>query len=231
MVTAVDQPALQRLLLVPAEFAQRAREGRVVVAGVELGLALIGHELAGRERQFRFGDQVLAAELHRVECEVTRHHVEQPLAEEVRLEAAGRPHGADRGLVGHQDIDREGDVADAVWARQELRRLGGNDAAVGADVGAHVAVDVAPHPEDRTVARAGDLDVAIDLARVVGRHQVLAAILDPLHRPAGETSRERDEKILRIELAAHAEATADIGLQHVDVGSRQCRASAPESGG
>ena len=68
----------------------------------------------------------------------------------------------------------------------------------------------------RALARARNLEVAVDFARVIGRHQVLAAILDPFDRAADMAGRERDEKILGIELAAHAEAAADIELDHVD---------------
>ena len=218
MVAAVDQPTLQRLLLRPADLAQHALEGRVIVAGVEVGLALVGHELAGRERQLGLGDQVLAAEVHGIEAEITRHHVDEALAEEVGLEPAGRADGADRRLAGHQRFDGDGDVADSIGAGQELRGLRRHHAAVGADIGAHVAVDVAAQAEDVAVARAGDLDVAIDLARVIGRHQVLAAVLDPFHRAADVAGRERDQEILGIELAAHAEAAADVGLDHVDGG-------------
>ena len=73
------------------------------------------------------------------------------------------------------------------------------------------------HGENRAVAPARDLHLAIDLARVVGRDQMLAAILDPFHRPADEPRRERDQKILGIELALDAEAAADVDLDHVDV--------------
>jgi len=41
MITAVDQLALQRLVAVPADLRKRALERRVVVAGVEFGLALV----------------------------------------------------------------------------------------------------------------------------------------------------------------------------------------------
>ncbi len=51
---------------------------------------------------------------------------------------------------------------------------------------------------------------------MIDRHQVFAAVLGPLHRPADMPRRERDEKILRIELAARAEAAADVVLDHVD---------------
>ena len=94
--------------------------------------------------------------------------------------------------------------------------LGRYDTAIGADIGAHVAVDVAAQAEDGAIARARDLEVAVDLARVIGRHQMLAAILDPFDRAADMAGRERDEEILGIELAAHAEAAADVELDHVD---------------
>ena len=91
VVASVDQPALQRLLLGPADLAQRPLERGVVVAGVEVGLTLVGHELAGRERQFGLADQIPAAEFHRIEAEIARHDVEQALAKEIRLEPPGRP--------------------------------------------------------------------------------------------------------------------------------------------
>ena len=50
------------------------------------------------------------------------------------------------------------------------------------------------------------------LARVVRGHEVLGAILDPLHGAAEPLRRERDQDVLGIELAAHAEAAADVDL-------------------
>src|SRR5213075_2200470 len=51
---------------------------------------------------------------------------------------------------------------------------------------------------------------------MIRRDHMLASILDPFHRLAELARGERDEKVLRIELAAHAERAADIGLDHVD---------------
>ena len=82
----------------------------MIVAGVEVGLALVGHELAGRERQLGLADQVLAAEVHGIEAEITGDHVDEALAEEVRLEPAGRTDGADRRLARHQRFDGDGDA-------------------------------------------------------------------------------------------------------------------------
>ena len=48
--------------------------------------------------------------------------------------------------------------------------------------------------------------------------EMLAAVLDPFHRPADQARRERNQEIFRIELALDAEAAADIDLDHVDVG-------------
>ena len=56
----------------------------------------------------------------------------------------------------------------------------------------------------------------IDVARVIGRDQMLAPVLDPFHRPADGLRCERNEEILRIELAAHAEGAADVALDHGD---------------
>ncbi len=164
LIAAVDEPALQRLLCLPVDLGERTLEGRMVVAGVEISLAFVGHELAGCERKLRLGNQVLAAEVHRIEAEVARDDVEQPLAEEIGLEPPGRTQGADRGLAGDQRLDAEGHVPDAIGTRQELRSLGRHHAAIGADIGAHVGIDVAAQAEDRAVARAGDLKIAVDLA-------------------------------------------------------------------
>ena len=88
--------------------------------------------------------------------------------------------------------------------------------AVGADVGAEIDRAAAAQAEDLAVAVAGDLQLAFGVAGVIGREQVLAAVLDPFHRPAERPRRERDQEILRIEFAAHAEAAADVGLDHGD---------------
>ena len=51
---------------------------------------------------------------------------------------------------------------------------------------------------------------------MIARHQVLAAVLDPLDRASDEARRERNQKILRIELAACAKAAAHVVFHHAD---------------
>ena len=148
--------------------------------------------------------------------EILRHHVEEALAEEIGLEPAGTAIGADRRLVGELQLDVDVDVRDAIGPRHELRDVARADRAVGAHIGADVDIGVPAQAEDGAVAGAGDLHVAFRLARMVHAHEVLAAVLRPLHGPAGVARRERDEEILRVELAARAEAAADVVLHDLD---------------
>ena len=110
------------------------------------------------------------------------------------------------------------DVRHAVGAGQHLRGVARRRHAVGADIGAEIGGAAPAQREDGAVARAGDLQLAFGIAGVVGGDQVLAAVLDPFHRAVEPARRERDQEVLRIEFAAHAEAAADVGLDHGDGG-------------
>ena len=225
MVAPVHQTALQRLLPRPADLAHGALERSVIIAGIELGLAFKRHQLAGSEGQLGLGNEILAAKRDGIEAEIARHHVKQPLAEEIRLEAPGRPHGAHGRLAGHVHVDGNGNVADAIRAGQKLRRFRRHHSPAGTDIGSHVAMDVTAQRKDDALAGGGDLEVAVHLARVVGGDEVLAAILDPLDRPADMTRCERNEEVLGIKFAADAKPSADIDFDQVDrvFGHRQHR--------
>ena len=58
------------------------------------------------------------------------------------------------------------------------------------------------------------------LARMVRRHQVLAAVLDPFHRTIESERGETDEHVLRVEFAADAEAAADMAFVQMYGGGR-----------
>ena len=63
---------------------------------------------------------------------------------------------------------------------------------------------------------------AVDLvARMVGGDEMLAPVLDPLDRPAEAERGERHEHVLRVELAADAEAAADMALVEMEPLERQ----------
>ena len=108
------------------------------------------------------------------------------------------------------------DVRHPVGAGQHLRGVARRRHAVGADIGAEIGRARAAQAADGAVALAGDLQLAFGVAGVVRRDQVLAAVFDPFHRAVELSRRERDQEILGIELAAHAEAAADVGLDHGD---------------
>ena len=216
MVAPANELALQLRLLRPADFLKAALQRHPVVAAVVFILVLVGRNGRDWIRHFRMRDQVFAAELDPVDAQILRNDVEQPLAEEIGLEAARPAIGADRRLVGHPQRNVELDVRDAVGASHELRDVARADGAVGAHIGAHVDVGMAAQSEDRAVAFAGDLNIDLGFAGMIHRHQVLAPVLGPLDRPVEMARRKRDQEILGIEFAARAKAAADIVLDHVD---------------
>ena len=86
---------------------------------------------------------------------------------------------------------------------------------MGADIGALVGEDFSFQPEHEA-ARIDRGAQPVDLvARVVRRDQVLEAVFGPFHRALQAQRRLADEHVLRIELAAHAEAAADMPLDQV----------------
>ncbi len=217
MVAALDQLAGELRFTGPADLLQAALERGVIVAAVELVLALERRDGGDRVRHLGVRHQIAAAELDAVDAQVLRHDVEQPFAEEIGLEAARPAIGADRRLVGELQRDVDVDVLDPVGPGHELRDVACPHRAVGAHIGADVHIGVTAQSQDGAVARAGDLHVAFRLARMVHAHQVLAAILGPFHRPPGLPRRERNQKVLRIEFAARAEAAADVVLHDLDL--------------
>src|ERR1700733_1010202 len=50
---------------------------------------------------------------------------------------------------------------------------------------------------------------------MIGGHQMLATVFDPFDRPAEAERAEADQHVLRINLAAYAEAAADVALIQV----------------
>jgi hypothetical protein len=201
--------------LVIAGDLQRLIERRPVVAAVvdvllgQRGAAdLVGH--LGRR------DEVAPSQLDGVDAEPGRGHVEQALAHERPLVAPGPPIGSGRGLVGEHAVGHARVVGNPVRPGHQGRGQLGHDHPVGADVGAEIGQEVVDEGHDAPLPIEADLDVVILLARVVGGHQVLAAVLDPLDGTVQAHGRPRHDQVLRVELAAHAEAAADLQLHELD---------------
>jgi hypothetical protein len=169
-----------------------------------LGPAVVGHLVCA--------DHVAAPNLGRIEAQARGGLIEQTLTCEVALRTAGRAQCAGRRLVGHHRPEIAGVARHSIRPGQQRgAELGGHErgcAHVGADVGTHHRA----HAQDAAVGGQPHLNLVGDLARVVGRHEVLAAALDPLDGPAEHPGGERDQDVFGIKLAPHAEAAADIDL-------------------
>ena len=96
----------------------------------------------------------------------------------------------------------------------------GVDGAVGA-VGAAVVEEAVPDAEDAPLLGCRHLDAVHHQPLVVGTDEVLAAVLDPLDRPAEQAGREGDEQLLGVDQEdLDAEATAHVRRDHGNRGLR-----------
>jgi hypothetical protein len=86
---------------------------------------------------------------------------------------------------------------------------------VGAHIGALVVKIAIIDGEDAAFAIHRRAQAVELLARMIGGDQMLAPILDPFHRPVETHGGDADQHVLRIELAADAEAPAHVRLVHV----------------
>src|SRR5262249_8372580 len=94
VIASVDQLARELRGLAPVDLGEAAIEGGVVVAAVELVLAFERCDGRDRIRHLALRHEIAAAEFDAIEIQVLRHHVEEPLAEEIGLEATRSAIGA-----------------------------------------------------------------------------------------------------------------------------------------
>ena len=139
--------------------------------------------------------------------------VHQPLADEVALGPPGRPERARRRLVGDDRPEIAVVVGHAIRAGQER----------GAELGRARARRCArtrrcPRGSARAARRCGPraskpISASYSTSRAwLVDMQALAALLDPPHGAAELHRGERDQHVLGIQLAAHAEAAAHVHL-------------------
>ena len=138
-----------------------------------------------------------------------RHQVDGPLHREGGFRPAGAAIGRVRHLVGDDDPARGRQVLDLVGAGQVDGGVVG-DAGPDRVPGAAIDDVVVADREDMAVIVKADLDIVPLVARMGRAHQVLAALLDPAHRPAEPAREERDQQVLGVDMALAAKAAADI---------------------
>src|SRR5215467_9144177 len=98
-MTSVDAPAVEGLFSRPIEFQEAAVKRLAIIARVAFALDLGTNDCRQPIRHLRRADEIAAAERDAIELQVVRYEIEQPLAEEVCLEASRAAIGAGGCLV------------------------------------------------------------------------------------------------------------------------------------
>ena len=166
-------------------------------------------------------DGVAPPHLDAVDVELMRDRIDQPLAHEGGLVAAGRAIGRGRRLVGEAEMADRAIGRHAIGPGQDARRHVHDARRVGAHIGALIVEIAVVDREDDAVVVDRGADAVQLLARMIGRDQMLAPVLDPFHRPIELFRGDADQHVLGIKLAADAEAAADMGFVDVDAARRQ----------
>ena len=192
-------------------------EQRRIIASVVLDLLAERHERPD-VRHLRRGEGVAPPDLDRIDAEPVRDRVDHALADERRLEPSGRAIGRGGRLVGQPDMPDRAIGRHAVRPRNESADHHGDADGVRAQIGALIVPELVVDRENAAVAIHGGPDLVGLLTRMVGADQVLAAVLDPFHRPAEPHRGDADQHVLGIELAADAETAADMGFVQMDRG-------------
>ena len=165
---------------------------------------------------------------------LSRDRIHQALAHERAFVAAGRAIGRRRRLVGQPEMADARDRPARDRGRAACAAVrSGTRGAMGAHIAALVVKEFVVDAEDAAVRIDRGARVVALLARMIGGDQVLAPVLDPFHRPAEPQRRDADQHVLGIELAADAEAAADMALEQVHASrarARACGASCRGSG-
>ena len=171
------------LQLVVTELLQREAELFVEIPAVvdrrlpERGRAgVVGHELSR--------DEIFKPDLGRIKAEPVRDHVHQAFADEGSTEAARSAIGARRRLVDQHAIGVAAVIVPFVRPWQVGRRHRRHSRAMSADVTAHHIEEQVIEGNDAAILARPHPHLMPLLAGMVGRLEMLVAILDPTNRPS-----------------------------------------------
>ena len=201
--------------LVPIDLGEQLVQQPDIVAGVVMDFLAQRLERA-RVGQFRRADGIAPADFDAVHAELRGDGVDQPLAHEGGLVAAGRAIGRRRRLVGEAEMADRAVGRHPIGAGQNARRHVHDSCGMRAHIGALVVEIEVVDGEDDAVGIDRGADLVQLLARMIGGDQMLAAVLDPFHRAIEFFCGDADQHVLGIKLAADAEAAADMGFVDMD---------------
>ncbi len=165
--------------------------------------------------QFR-RNQVSPPDLGAIEAEFARDRIERALDGEVRRRIPGAANRDGRDLVGlgHDNPQIEGrqPVGTGQCGRGVGRQIG-----AARRVGALIVDHAAAHAEKPAVVIERGLHVPVLVAFLDGRQEILAPVLDPLHRPPEHAAGCRDDDLLRIDEVLGPEPASDVRGDHTDL--------------
>jgi len=200
--------------LVVAEHRLGVRRGGLVVAGVVL------EPRNGGEGELLGLDPVHLTDHERVDLQLRGQLVHHPLDAVRRLGPTGTAVGVGPGLVGQHRLTGElvgGELVDRVeHERTEHRHASAHQR----DVRAHVGQELDLEPGDPAVLLGRQGELLPLVATVVGGHQRLRAGLGVLDRLPEAPGQQEGDELLRGGLELAAEAAADVGGDHPDLGLR-----------
>ena len=187
---------------------------RIIAAVIDQRLAVAENQTDRVGHLLRL-DEIAPPHLGAIELQFAGDAVEQSLHGEHRLRPAGAAHRRRRHLVGehHHGVELIG--RDHIGARHGRRGDVRHDDAPRHE-GAGVMQHAAAHAENLCLRIDRDGDVPILVALLGGAQKMLAAVLDPFHRPAKLQRRRRDHGFLGIEDRLRPKTAADVGRDHAD---------------
>ena len=161
-------------------------------------------------------DEIAAADLGAVDAKLARHAVHQPLHGEGRLRIARATHRGGRHLVG--EADRDGDII----GRHNIGARHGGRGIIGQvhglqRIGTLIVNEAAANAQDETLRIDRNLQRPILIALLDGGHRMLATVLDPFQRAAGEQRGGCQGGLFRIDAIFGTEAASDIGRDDTDL--------------
>ena len=144
--------------------------------------------------------------------------VHQPFAHERAFEPSRGAIGPARRLVGEADMTDRPIRRHPIRARQHRGGKIGHGGRMGADIAALVVEELVVKGENTALGVDRGANLMALLPRMIGGDQMLAPVLDPLHRAAEPQRGKADQHVLGIKLAANTEAAADMALEQMHAG-------------
>ena len=145
------------------------------------------------------GDQVAPANFYLVDADLRSDRIEQPLTDKGALVTTWRAIGAARRFVRQPDMTAGAVGRQSVWAWKHRGGKIRDRRSMRAHIGAIIVEELVIDGENAALVIDRSANFVCLLARVVGRDQVLAAILDPLDRLTELQRCRTDQKVFGIE--------------------------------